>query len=584
MTTFIIIVVLLIAANAYGQLYNRLSSDVVGMGMFAILLLSGILSPAEAMSSFSAYTVMLVAVLFILVSAMAHSGVMQWIVKYLLGQPRNYKSALIRLMTPVALLSTILTNSVVVYTFVNVVKQWCKNLRIAPSRLLIPLSFASVMGGTCTMIGSAPNLIISEFYTYETGIEMELFSPFLPGICCAGIGILSVWLMHKLLPVRRSPEESFHNSSDYTMEFLVPSDCPHVGETVKEAGLQIVKGGHLIEIVRFDREVISPVPQDEFILGGDRLVYTGFVNNLLELRDHHGLVNATHHVFSVNEIDQNRQLQMVNINAESPLIGKRLCDSSFEDDNEVVLVAVAREGQRLMGLPREIVLHAGDTLLLEGRKLKPEHFTENLDFFDSVLLAHSGKRTIASSLIMLLMIVLAVFHIMPLLKSAMLAVMLMVICQCLSIKQIQDSINWKLLLVFSGSICLGKAIDIMGLDIEVAEDLVELCHSNSLTVLIVLCTFASFITEFISGTTAGAILAPVAINTAYLLEANPMTFVIGLMIAVSSSFACPLGSDTHTMVYGPGGYRYHDFVRIGTPLNIIMLIANIVFVTWFYPL
>ena len=584
MTIFIFITIALIIGKAYCMMYNRLPSDIIGLAIVATILLTGTLSTADALSCFSASTVVLVAVLSILVSALVHSGVLQWIVKYLLGQPRNYKNALIRLMMPVAFLSSFISNSVVVYMFVSVVRLWSKKLRIAPSRLLIPLSYASGLGGICTLIGAAPNLVIAEFYTEQTGKNLGLFDPLLPGLFCLVVGVLSLIALHRLLPVRRSPEESFVGSQDYTVELLVPTDCPHVGQTVEEAKLMRVSGGQLIEIVRFDLEVISPVPHDEFILGGDRLVYSGQINEILELRNSHGLVNATHHVFSTNEINQNRQLQMATINMDSPLAGQRMADLDFEDSNNVVLVAIARGGQRLLGIPRELTLRPGDTLLLEGDKLKPEHFRDNLDFFDTVPLPQSALRTLVSSIIMVAMVVMSAFDILPLLNIAMIAAMLMVLCRCISFTQLQHAINWKLLLVFAGSVCLGKAVEATGLSTFLASHIQTLCGTSGLLALCVICLTGTIVTEFISNAAAGAMLAPIALATAQSLGVNPMTFIIGLMIAVNCSFASPLGSETHTMVYGPGGYRFGDFARIGILMNIIMLIANIFIVTIVYPL
>lgn len=189
--------------------------------------------------------------------------------------------------------------------------------------------------------------------------------------------------------------------------------CPSaecIGKTVKEAGLDEVEGGHLIEIIRFDKEIISPVNEDEYILGGDRLIFAGKVDEILKLRDSHQLVNATHHVFSLDEIDSNRKLRMAHVRFTSSLVGTRMADSDFEERNNVVLVAVAREGERINGSPREIVLEKGDTLLLEC----PPHFnaedntfSSNLQFFDTDLLVKTGKKTLVSSLILLAMILLS---------------------------------------------------------------------------------------------------------------------------------------------------------------------------------
>ena len=219
------------------MLFTKLHADIVFLGGMMALMVTGVLKPEQALSGFSSTSVVVVGVLFVVVAGLVHTGVLQWIVRYVLGSPNKYWCAIVRLMLPVALLSSILSNTTVVALLIDVVKVWSKKLNISPSRLLIPLSYASGMGGICTLIGTPPNLIISSFYTKETGIELSIFTPTLVGLFCLAVGIVSVIAMQKLLPERKSPEKSFANLSDYTVELMVPSDNDMVGKTVKECGL-----------------------------------------------------------------------------------------------------------------------------------------------------------------------------------------------------------------------------------------------------------------------------------------------------------------------------------------------------------
>lgn len=584
MNIFVVITLLLVIGKIMCMLFNKLPTDIIGLGIIAVVLVTGTLTADDALSSFSSQSVVLVGVLMVLVAGMVHSGVLQWIVKYVLGDPKSYSRSLMRLFLPASLMSAFISNLAVVSLFISVVKVWAKKLNIAPSQLLIPLSYASTLGGLCTLIGNTPNLVVADFYSKHTGENLELFTPLVPGLFCMVVGIILIMLLRKLIPVRKSPEESFASSADYTVELLVPTECEHVGETVEEASLYKVNGGQLIEIVRFDREVISPVPKDEFILGGDRLVYSGQINAILELRQTHGLVNATHHVFSLDEMDKDRKLQMASVDINSPLVGKAMVDIDFEEENNVVLVAVAREGERMTGIPREMTLRAGDTLLLEGTKLKSEAFADNLNFFDSVPLPQSGRKTLMSSLIMLCMVGLSAFDIIPLLNSCFIAAIAMVATKCLSIKQLQNSINWKVLMVFAGSVCLGRAIDETGLAQSLADGVMAICGTHALMSLILVCGTATIVTEFISNTTAAAVFTPIALHIASTLGVNPMTFTVALMLAVSCSFATPVGSETNTLVYGPGGYKFTDYIRIGIWMNIVLLVANIFIVTMLFPL
>lgn len=582
MSIFVAITIALIVGKVLCMAYNKMPSDVLALFIIAVTLVTTTLSTEEALSCFSSPTVILVGVLSVLVAGLIHSGVLHWIVKNPLGTPSNRKKALLRIMLPASIISAFISNIAVVQLFIPVIKIWSKRLKIAPSRLLIPLSYASTLGGLCSLIGNTPNLVVAEFYSNKTGQQMDFFEPLIPGLFCTAIGIISVVLLHRFIPIRRSPEENFESSAEYTVELMVPTDCPHVGETIEEASLFNVPGGQLIEIVRFDREVISPVPPDEFILGGDRLVYSGHINDILELRNTHGMVNATHHVFSVSEINSNRKLQMASVDANSPLIGKRMIDIEFENRNGIVLVAAAREGERIIGSPREVELRSGDTLLFEGSKLIPENFEGNLNFFDHVALPQNNKKMILSSLIMVGMVLLTTVGDMKLLNAGFLAAIIMGVTRCFSVEQLQRSINWKMLMIFAGSVCLGRAIEVTGIAQSIANGLISVSGTNTILVLSIIAITATLFTEFISNTTAAAVFTPIAIHTANTLDVNPMAFVISLMIAVSCSFATPIGSDTNTLVYGPGGYKFFDYMRIGIYMNIIMLIANIFIVSLLY--
>lgn len=565
-------------------LFTKLPADVVFVGGMAVLLVCGVLPARDVLSGFSSESVVVVGILFVVVAGLVYTGVLQWIVRHLLGNPSSYPKAIMRLMLPVAMLSSMLSNTTVVALFINVVKMWSKKLGVSPSQLLIPLSYASGMGGICTLIGTPPNLIISGFYTRETGVELGIFTTTLAGLFCLAVGILSMIAMRKLLPKRTSSESSFESISDYTVELLVPTNNPMVGQSVGECGLMDVRGGRLVEIVRFDKEIISPVSPDEFVLGGDRLIYSGQIDSILELRETHHLVNATHHVYSVNEVDGRRKLQTGYLEFGSGLIGKRMADTRFEENHEVVLVAIARQGKRLEASPREITLQAGDTLLLEGKNLREKDFNGNVRFFDSEDIQQVDHKTLVSSGIMLAMVLLSAFHVIPLLNACFLAAIAMILTRCCSIEQARKSINWSVLMVFAGSVCLGMAIENTGIAQRLADGLLGICGTNPLVVLTMICLVGTFITEFISNAAAAAMFAPIAYKSAIALGVNPLTFCVALMIAVSSSFATPIGSPTHMLVYGPGGYRFSDFMKVGLLMNLIILAANLFIVTILFPL
>lgn len=567
-------------------LLTKLRTDLVFLCAIAILFVTGVLDAKEAFSGFSSTSVVVVGVLFIVVTGLTYTGVLQWIVKHLLGQPDSYSKAVVRLMLPVAALSSFLSNTTVVSLFVRIVKMWSHKLGVSPSKLLIPLSYASGMGGVCTLIGTPPNLIISGLYADNTGQSMNIFATAVPGLFCLFVGVLSVIAMRRMLPVRKAPESAFESTSEYTVELQVPSDNPYIGQTLGEAGLYTVKGGSLLEVYHFD-EVPSPVTENEYILGGDHLVYAGQIDEILELVETHGLVSANHHVFSLNEIDHNRQLRTAYVTFGSPLIGTTISKSDFERKNNMTLVAVARRGMRISDPPRQVVLRAGDTLLLDcppHMNMDTDRLVSQLHFFDNEQLPNIGPKTLISSFIMLAMVVLSALGVMPLLHCAFLAAGAMLIFRCCTPEQAMKSINGEILMVFAGSVVLGLALQKTGVAERLAFGILDICGTNPIVVMTSICLVGTFITEFISNTAAGAMFFPIMYQAAEHLGYEPYPFLIALMISVSNSFATPIGSPTHMLVYGPGGYRFSDFMRIGLPMNFIILAANIFIVNIVYPL
>jgi len=473
-------------------LFTKLRADLVFMGAVGILFVTGVLDAKEAFSGFSSGSVVVIGVLFVVVAGLTYTGVLQWIVKHLLGQPKSYGKAVVRLMLPVAGLSSFLSNTTVVALFVGIVKMWSKKLGISPSKLLIPLSYASGMGGVCTLIGTPPNLIISGLYADHTGTTMNVLATTIPGLFCLFVGVLSIIAMRRLLPDRKAPESSDEDTAEYTVELIVPSDNKYIGETLGYAGLLNVKGGRLIRMHHFDN-VKVPIEENEFIMGGDHMVFAGQIKDIMELSKTHGLI-------------------------------------------------------------------VGDEVI------------------------NVGLKTLLSSLVMLTMVVLSATGVMPLLQCAFLAAAAMLLLRCCTPDQAMKSINWDILMVFAGSVVLGLAIQKTGIAERMAFGILDVCGTNPLVVMTAICFVGTFITEFISNTAAGAMFFPIMYEAAEKLGYEPYPFLIALMISVSSSFATPIGSPTHMLVYVPGGYRFSDFMRVGLLMNLIILAANIFIVNIVYPL
>jgi len=566
----------------------RIPAEVAFLSALTILLVTGVVTEEEGMAGFGSEPVVIHAAFAIIIAGLLHTGVLYWLSKNVLGDPKNYNSALLRLMVPTSIMAAFLNSVNVVLLLIDAVKIWSRKLNIAPSKLLLPLSYAASLGGMCTLLGNSSNLVIAGLYLNQTGKSLNVFEPLLPGVILTIVGVAMIMLLQRFIPSRESAEQSFETTSDYTVELLVPTDNPAVGNTVYDAGLYDVKGGSLVEIVRFDREIIMPVPKDEWILGGDRLIYAGQINEILELKRTHGLAAADHHVWSINDIDTKRRMRTAYVTFGSDLIGLSMTQCDFEQKHNAALVAVARQGHRVEGQPREIQIQAGDTLLLECPPKGEEQFERDtrreLTFFDSHFVPQLGPKTITSALILIFMFIISSFHVLPLMATTMLAAGLMMLTGCCRITEVTKYIEWELLLVLGSTVVFSVAITKTGIAENIATHVQQLCGSNPYVVMGVMCLLASLTSEFVTDVGASAVFFPIMYQQAELLGCNPMPFIMSLMLCVTFSFASPIGSGTHMLIYGPGSFRFTDFVRLGICMHVVLLILTLIIVNIIYPL
>jgi len=568
------------------MLFTKVRTDAVMLIAIGVLFAVGVLDAKEMCSGFSAGTVVVTGVLGVVMAGLRYTGVLQWMLKHVFGLPVRYSTALLRMMVPVSLLSAFLSNTMLTMLFGNVLKRWSRKLNIAPSKLYLPMMYAVQMGGVLTLIGTSTNIIVADYYENATGKTMNMFSILVPGALCLLVGILFIVAMRRWLPDRKTPEEAFETAFDYTVELRVPSDNPNICKTLGEAGLFHVKGGNLIDIHHFDHDP-SVLSEDEFIMGGDRLLYTGQIDEILELKDTHNLVVSDHHVRSMNEINKNYELRIAFVNFYSKLIGKTIGDSSVERDNNMVLVAVARRGKRIEAAPREVELQAGDTLLFEcPRKTNTyaKHLASMLQFTDSQEVVKIGPNAIVSSLIMTVMMILTALNVVSLLHGTVLAALAMLLFRCCTINQAMDSVSWRSLMSLAGSIVLGTAIAKTGIAQMVAQTVVELVGTQPVMVMLGVCLAAMLITQIVENVAVTAMFAPIMYQAAVQVGYEPAPFLLALMIAANASYATPIAASPNMLVYGPGGYRFTDYMRIGIPLTIIVTVTGVAAVILAYPL
>ena len=568
------------------MLMTKVRADAVMLIAIGVLFVTGVLDAKETCSGFSAGTVVVTGVLAVVMAGLRYTGVLQWMLKHVFGLPNSYPTALLRMMVPVSMLSAFVSNTMLTVLFGNVLKRWARKLNTTPSKLYLPMVYAVQMGGVCTLIGTSTNIVVADLYENATGKTMNMFSILVPGALCLVVGIVFIIAMRRWLPDRKTPEEAFEASTDYTVELLVPSDNPNICKTLGEAGLFHVKGGNLIDIRHFDHDP-SVLSEDEFVMGGDRLVYTGQIDEILELKETHNLVAADHHIRSMNEINKNYELRLAFVTFYSKLIGKTVGDSTIERDNNLILVAVARRGKRIEAAPREVELQAGDTLLFEcPRKTNTyaEHLASLLQFSDFQEVVKIGPNTIVSSLIMMAMMILTAMNMVSLLQGTVLAALAMLLFRCCTINQAMDSVNWRALMSLAGSIVLGMAISKTGIAQTIAYAFINVVGTQPILVMLGVCLAAMLITQLVENVAVTAMFFPIMFQAAMQVGYEPAPFLLALMIAANASYSTPIAASPNMLVYGPGGYRFTDYMRIGIPLTIIVTVTGVAAVVMAFPL
>ncbi|MEM6520518.1 MAG: SLC13 family permease, partial [Cyanobacteria bacterium P01_C01_bin.70] len=522
------------------------------------------------------------------VTGLQQTGALAWVSQQVLGLPKRRSTTFARLTVPVMLLSAFLNNTPVVAMFIPVVSDWCRKLRISPSKLMIPLSYASIFGGLCTLIGTSTNLVVNGLLVEATDNPgLKIFDITLVGLPCAIAGLLFLFLGQRwLLPNRKPVMGDPDDMRQYTVEMVVEPRSPLTGKTVEQAGLRHLPGLYLAEIAR-GKQIIPAVSPQETLRENDQLVFVGIVDSILDLHRLRGLAPATDQVFKLNTPRTERRLIEAVVSNTCSLVGKTIREGQFRSCYNAVVLAVARNGDRLQGKIGDIRLRPGDTLLLETHPKFLERQRVSSDFYlvsglpDSEPLRHE-KAPIAL-LALMLMVVLAGFGWLSMLKAAVLAAFIMLVTGCCAPSRALQSIEWSVLLVIAAALGISKAMEVTGAAAAIAETFLDIAGSNPFIALAVVYGTTTLLTEMITNNAAAALMFPVALSVSNSLGVSYMPFIITIMIAASASFSTPIGYQTNLMVYGPGGYKFTDFMRIGIPLNLLFWTLTVCIAPLVYP-
>jgi di/tricarboxylate transporter len=560
---------------------NRFPPDLILMGGLTLLLVSDVITPTEALSGLANESMVTVAVLYVVITGFRETGGINWIVDSVLGIPRSLRQAQLRLMAPVAAMSAFLNNTPIVAIFLPAIDEWAKRYRLSVSKLLLPLSYAAIAGGTCTLIGTSTNLVINGLLNSETDLpQLALFDIAWVGIPVTLAVLLYVILsQHWLLPERRPVISSFSDAREYTAEMMVEHGSPLHGKSIEQAGLRQLPGLYLIEIER-DGRVIPAVSPYETLQGGDHLVFVGIVDSVIDLQRIIGLKPATNQIFKLDSKRDDRCLSEAVISNTSPLIGKTIREGRFRSNYNAAIIAVARNGEKIKKKIGDIKLQAGDTLLLVSH---PDFFQQHHNSKDFFLVSSlcdlqpvRHERAPIAMTILLLMVVVMALGLLSILKAVMLAAGLMIITRCTTGRIARRAVNWQVLIVIAASFGIAKALQNSGAASMIAQWLLSFTQDSPWLALGAIFVLTALFTALATNNAAAVIMFPIALSSAESLNVSFLPFAVTIMVAASASFATPISYQTNLMVYGPGGYRFKDYVYFGGPLTLLVGLLTVI--------
>lgn len=588
--TFEIAFVLLIVLGMLVFLIKEVARpDYIVFVALAILTISGVLTPADALRGFSNEGMLTVALLFVVAGAVKQSGVLNQVITKALGSGRSPRKSLIQMMFPLAGLSGFLNNTPIVVMFTPVVRKWCEEKNISPSKFLIPLSYATIFGGTITLIGTSTNLVIHGFMIEQGLSGFSMFQLGFVGIPAALIGILYMATIgYRQLPDRKSSEQSFKESTrEYLGEAVVIPGSPLIGKTIEAAGLRHLSGLYLIEVIR-NGERIASVPSYIKLNENDKLIFTGVLSSIVELQSVKGLRISTGTNLKLEDL-QNGSAKLVEavISHQSSLVQKTVKESKFRSKYGAGVVAVHRNDERINTKVGDIKLKPGDTLLLLTNKDFESRWSNSSDFYLISPIEEpdviNSKKSIIAMLTLIGMILLAAFNILPMFKAALLAVLVLFFTKTITFTGARKYIQFDVLLLIACAIGIGLALEQSGAASLIASYFIQISKgAGVLGAVFVVYLLTTVFTEIITNNAAAVLMVPISLSIANQLSADPMAFFVAIAIAASASFATPIGYQCNLIVYGPGGYRFSDYLKIGIPLNILYLFVTvtIVYFVW----
>jgi di/tricarboxylate transporter len=561
------------------------SSIVLG-GTIA-LLVTGVISPAEAFQGFSNAAPITVAALYVLARGVEKTGALTPLINATLGQGVGPRWSLARLLVPVAGASAFLNNTPLVAALAPQVTDWADRRGLSPSRFLMPLSFATILGGVVTVMGTSTNIVVSGLLEASAQAPLGIFELTRVGLPVAVAGLVCVVLLAPVVLPERRPARSElrEHAREFAVHMVVVPGGPLDGQAVEAGGLRHLQGVFLVEIDR-GGELIAPVAPTTVLRGGDRLTFVGRIDLIVDLQNLRGLISAEEKHLA--EFDVRHTFFEVVLGEASTLIGKTLKEAEFRSRFQAAVLAIHRAGQRIEAKLGSVRLRVGDTLLLIGDPRFQERWRDRNEF---LLVSRFGgsppsvtRKAGVVGLVTLGIVVVAGSGLLPMLQASLLGAVALVAFGVMTAGEARSAVDLDVVIVIAAAFGLGAAMERSGLAGQAARLMVDAFEPLGARGVLLGVTVATVVvTEVITNNAAAVLVFPIAMSTASALGTDPRPFAVAVAIGASMSFLTPIGYQTNMMVYGPGGYRFGDYVRLGAPLTLIAVITAVLVVPAFWP-
>ena len=570
---------------------EKFSTDVVAVLVMVVLLVSGILTPAEGFNGFANPATVTVGAMFVISAGLFRAGAVNFLGRGLRRLARRSSTLMVLvMMLGVGSLSSFLNNTATVAIMIPVIMVVAQRVNTRPSKLLMPLAFASLLGGMCTVLGTSTNILASSM-AETAGLEpLSMFEFSRLGIIFFAVGVIYMMTIgRKMIPEHRTSGDLTRSFGlgDYLTELQLSDKSPLVGESLESAPLLEEFDIEVLQIIR-GKDLLRPTPKT-VLREHDLLRVKGDVSTINELKERAEASLGMQIKWQDSDLEsKDTKLVEAVVGPSSPLAGRSLVESNPRKNYGVSVLAIRHHGALKHGELQNIKLMSGDTLLIEVPNSRIPYLIQQRVF---LVASKAGipqfdlPKAAKGVAIVVSVITSAALGWLSIASAAAAGALLIVLSKCISMEEAYAAIEWNVLFLLAGMLALSIAMEKTGTSAMLAGGIVDVFGAMGPRALVAAFFGATMLlTSVMSNQATVALLIPVAITTAYSIDANPRTFIFAVMFAASSSFMTPVGYQTNTMIYGPGQYTFNDFLRVGTPLSLIFWVLGTLLIPWFWPL